>query len=289
MKINLISLTLAALLTLGCQKTPKQKDDPHPRVVSFSPAMTEMIFDMGLGDHVVGVTSWAKLPEGETRRVVGNRAEVNAEAILAVQPDLIFIQQNPGDFDPVIRINPKIQVERFADDSIEDIAVNIERVGRLLGAKELGIEKSRQFRSQLESIRNSVAGLDRPRVFYIMGFNRPITAGKRSYINDLINFAGGINAASDKVGYPRIDAETVLKANPDVLICQVWDGGLEEASKEYWTGKDFADLPANKTGRVFIVTDSHWSLPSTKVVDILRKMTKMIHPQLADVENIESN
>jgi len=81
----------------GCSNRSEQseKGANHPRIVSFAPSLTQILFDMGLSRNIVGVTRWCVLPKGVSKPIVGDRFHVNTEAILNVDPDIILIQQNP--------------------------------------------------------------------------------------------------------------------------------------------------------------------------------------------------
>ena len=84
------STLLFFVFAAGCDEQAPDTDTPHPRLITYSPAITQMVFDMGLGDHVVGITKFCRLPEGQSRPVVGDNLNIRIEPILSVQPDLIL-------------------------------------------------------------------------------------------------------------------------------------------------------------------------------------------------------
>ncbi len=277
MKRITVILVIAASL-LGCNEgKPSRGDAPRPRIVSFSPALTDMLYDMGLGDHVVGVTTYCMPPGNNPPPAVGNRFKVSAEAILSVSPDVILSQQNPDDFAAVGKIDPDVKVQFVRMETFKDIAETIERLGRITGRDEIGRQRKWAFLERLERVAARVKGRPRPRTLFVMGYERPSTGGSGTFIDDMIRTAGGIDAATDRgySGWKMLNRENILAMRPDVLICQVSDG-QEPAARKYW--RTLGDLPAVQQGRVFIVTDRRWTIPSIRSAQYAGKLAEMIHP-----------
>ena len=110
MKRTGILIAALALGLCGCPKRDRQDQAESPRIISYSPALTGIVFDMGLGDHVVGVTTYCVLPPEQTRPKV---ARTNVEKILHLRPDVILIQQASKDFDAVREADQHIRIEHF--------------------------------------------------------------------------------------------------------------------------------------------------------------------------------
>ena len=275
-------LVLAALLcVLGCSKSASQSSAPHPRIVSYSPAMTDMLFEMGLGDHVVGITSQCNLPPGQQRTVVGDAlsARSSAEAMAAVEPDIVLVQQNIENFAALKRIRPSVQIEHFNIETIADIAAALERIGSLAGNKQAGLAARDEFLRKLDAVRSSVAGLEKPRTMFVIGYDRPSTGGKSSFLHEMIEIAGGLDCAEKYPRWSQLNAEAVLAMSPQVLVCWT-DPGTEDKAKEYWAG--FAAMPAAQNGRIFAVSSRAWTIPSTRIADLTAELAKMIHEDIRD-------
>jgi iron complex transport system substrate-binding protein len=262
----------------GCSQPTKPPDRPAPRVVSFSPALTEILFDMGLGEHVVGVTRFCKLPAGVQRPRVGD-AVPNTEAVLAVWPSVIFTQSSPAKFQGVRDLDPDVRVVQVQLEALNDLPAAMDRIGEVLDRADLAAKHKAAFAAKLDAVRRRVAGRPRPRVLFVMGTDRPVASGPGTFVSDLIELAGGVNAGADIPGQVRwrpTHIEAVLKAAPDVLICQVSSAEQADAARGYWL--KWRDLPAARAGRVYVVTDVHWSIPSTRLADLAPKLAEMIHP-----------
>jgi iron complex transport system substrate-binding protein len=231
---------------------------------------------MGLGDHVVGVTSYCLPPEGTSPRVVGERTRVSAEAILAVRPDVLLIQQNPDDFGAVKSLLPDLHIEHVRIETMRDVTATIERIGRIVDREELARECKEAFDRQLDAVRDYVAYSPQRKVLFLHGYQRPGTCGKGTFLDEMIRLAGGTNSASDAgyIRYPTLNRENILAMHPEVIVCQV-ALGQEKQAREYL--QTFEDVPAVQGGSVFVVTDRRWTIPSTRSVEYAMQLAKMIH------------
>jgi len=271
-------LFLAALPAAGCSDggTPPRPAGANPRVVSFSPALTQILCDMGLADRLVGVTTFCPQPSGRTVPIVGDRMTVSTEAVLNVDPDVVLIQQNPQDFAALRSVKPGVRIEHFTIETLANIASAIQRAGELAGRDDLGRDCRSRFEAELDAVRVRVTELPRPRVAFLYGFDGPAVAGKGTFLDEMIELAGGTNAAAEKYDrWANISNEGVLALSPEVLVCLV-EPGTESAAREHW--RRLADVPAVASGRVHVVTDRNWTIPSTRSSALAAALADMLHP-----------
>jgi len=273
-----VILLAGALLRGGCERATPHDNVPPPRVVSFSPAITEMLFDMGLGDHVVGVTRYCILPEGVQRRVVGSQLNIRAEPILAVNPDVLLTQTAPKHFETVRKLSPDVCIAHFRIETLADIGGAMARIAKIVGRPSVGRRAKAGFLAKLKNVREKVAGLNRPRVIFVTGYKNPLAAGKATFINELIELAGGANAAGEKYsGWRRVSIESILQLAPDVIVCEADPATVDE------TRRYFEKLTASsgRKVRVCTVTDRHWTIPTGWIADhAAGRMARFIHPEL---------
>lgn len=269
--------TLAAVAIVvaapGCKRAAPA-NVPPPRIVSFSPAVTDMLFQMGLGKHVVGVTSQCEPPE--KRQVVGDAYSINTEAIAAVEPDIVMIQQQPERFETLRQVKPNVRIEHFDLETLADVAAALERVGKLAGQEALGVAARKSFERKLDDVRQSVSGKSKPMVLFVIAYeyDKPGTGGRNSFIHEMIELAGGVDAAGQYKRWADLDAEAILKMRPDVLVVWTRPGG-EAKAREYWLGFPGLATPAD---RRFVVTDRNWTIPSSRLADLAGQLAGMIHP-----------
>ena len=240
--------------------------------------MTSMMFDMGLGDHIVGVTGQCELPAGQKRPVVGDSYSINVEAIASVEPDIVMIQQRSDKFDALKRVKPNVRIEHFDIETLADVASAMERIGKLAGDEKAGQRARQEFQDKLEQVRRATEKVPRPKVLFLLAyqFDKPGTGGKSSFVHELVELAGGTDATAEYRRWANLDAEAILKTQPDVLVVWTQPGG-EEQARAYW--ESFPGLTVPKERR-FVVSNRNWTIPSPKLADLARQLAEMIHPEI---------
>ena len=270
---------LAILVLIGCGRELPRSEAPVPRTVSFSPAVTDILFEMGLGDHVVGVTTYCQPPDNVDVPIVGNDLNITIEPILAVEPDMLITQSNPARFDTLRSLKPDVRVEYVKIETLGDIAEAMARVATLMGDPDKGSVASREFLARLDEVRNRVTGRPKPRVIFVMGHHDPSTAGQDTFINELIEVAGGVNIAAEKYkGWKKVGIELLLKLTPDVIVCES-EASVADEARRYWSELTAA---SPRKVRIHVVTDRRWTIPTGRMADTFAPlMADFIHPETA--------
>jgi iron complex transport system substrate-binding protein len=274
----LMALLLAGSILTGCKQDVPRHNAPYPRTVSFSPAITTMLFEMGLSDHIVGVTSYCAVPEEVDIPVVGNQLNIRAEPIVAVEPDVLFTQTTPNRFETIRKLRPDIRIEYFRIETLTDIGDTMARVATALGREKEGDEARRTFLAQLDAVRDRVAGRPRPRVIFVMGHYNPSTAGRATFIHELIDVAGGTNAAAERYdGWKSTGIESILELAPDVIVCLSEAAAADEALGYWQRLVQSSDRPVH----VHVVTDKRWTLPiGWQAQTAAGRLAEMIHHEV---------
>jgi iron complex transport system substrate-binding protein len=267
-------LAVALSVGAGCRKPAPRPDAPRPRIVSYSPALTETLVYAGLAQHVVGIESHAPVPPGIKPAIVGDALKPNAEAIIAAQPDLLLIQSQPQQFAAVRGMNPNIRIEHFRIETIQDVAAAIERVGDLAQKPQQGIDARSRFEARISALAARACAVRPMKVAFVMDHRNPFTGGAGTFLNEVIALAGGENVFADLPGWQAVNAELILKRSPEVLICQSSLTDAPEARK-YWAR--LTDMPAVRAGKVHVVTESGWTVPSPAVADYIERLIDLIH------------
>jgi iron complex transport system substrate-binding protein len=260
------------------------------RIVSTAPSITEMLYALGLGDRVVGVTTFCHYPpEVAKKPKIGTYLRPDVEMILALRPDVVIAERSMirG---PVSLPSLKLNVVEVDDSSIEGIYGSIREIGRLASVPERAEALCASIRSELERIRRATAPLPRRKVLFIVGrtpgkIEDLIAAGNSSYLNELLALAGGENLLRDAaVAYAKISVEEVLARNPDVIIDigEMADtAGVSEEEKRavvaLWSR--YPSLKAVRNRRAFAIASDIFVVPGPRVVDAARQCARMIHPE----------
>lgn len=255
-----------------------QGADPA-RIVSTSPSITETLFALGLGDRVVGVSTFCRFPpEVVTLPKVGTFLKPDAELIAGLRPDLVVVHEKSTGLDrrlTSLRI-PFVVVDRG---TLASVFSSIRQIAAAAGVPDPAETLVSNVERRLDAVRRAGAAAPRRRVLFIIG-RRPgtltdlVAVGPGSYLNDLIEIAGGTNVLNIKgqPEYPRISMETVLRLDPDVIVDTVDMGETEierrqrePINERLWAA--YGSLTAVKTKRLYAATTDALVVPGPRVVE----------------------
>ncbi|MBZ5634465.1 MAG: helical backbone metal receptor [Acidobacteriia bacterium] len=278
-RLVVLGLLLAALVN---GQAPK-------RIVSTAPSVTELLYALGLGDRVVGVDRFSRYPAEALRKPkIGDYANPNLEAIAALRPDLVIIPVNPVNL--ANRLGTlRLKVLEIDQDSIAKLYDSFRIIGQATGAPAEAAKLSSAVRGQLEAVRVRAAPLKKTRMMFVVGrtpnrLDGLIVVGQASYLNEIIELAGGENVFRDAVAsYPGVSLEEVLARNPDVIV-DMGDMadtvGVTDAHKREVTSlwERLASVNAVKQHRVYAVASDIYVQPGPRVVDAAKAFLQMLHP-----------
>ena len=275
-----VVLVVAVLLFAG-QFTAQQ---PPRRIVSLVPAVTEMLFAIGAGDRVVGVSSFDKFPPEVTRiPKVGALLDPNLDLILSLKPDLVVLYHSQADFRTQLQ-RASVPAYAYTHAGLADVTQTIRAVGDRIGRPEQGRQLAGQIEARLDALRKRFATGARPRTLVVFGREnfalRGIYAsGGRGFIHDMLTVAGGDNVFAD-VQREAVQATTelILARRPDVILELRADPMTpDEERKEAATWNQLASLPAVRAKRVHIITDPRTVIPGPRVADGVEVVAERLH------------
>ena len=259
------------------------------RIISTAPSITEMLYSLGLGDRVVGVTTYCHYPpDARSKPKIGTYTEPNLERIASLRPDLVIIQKNP------IQLAAKLQalhlnVLEVSHDTVDDVYVSIGRIAMAAGVSDNARRITTRMRAELEDIRKRAATHPRRRMMFVVGrapnrIEDMIAVGRASYLNGLFEIAGGENIFKSALApYPKVGMEEVLSRNPEVIVdmgdmSQTDDvtDSHKRSVVELW--RTYPSVAAVKTGRVFAVASDMFIVPGPRMVDAARAFAEMLRP-----------
>ena len=279
------------LLFVLCAAAAMGAAEPR-RIVSTSPSITEMLYALGLGDRVVGVTTYCHYPPEAARKPkIGNYLQPNLETILALRPDLV-VAEISGVRHAEHLAALKLNVLEVDDATIAGIYDSIRRIGVAAGAQAAAGALTLRLRGALDEVRERTAKLAPPRVMFVVGrapgsLAELVVAGKSSYLDEVMAIAGGANIFRDTLApYPKVTLEEVLARNPEVIVDMgemAQTTGVGEGDKRAVVAlrNRFPTLAAVKQRRVFAVAADIFVVPGPRVVDAARSFAKMFHPEAA--------
>jgi len=250
------------------------------RIVSLAPSNTEILFALGLGERVVGVTEYCNYPpEALEKEKVGGFSTVDLERVLALEPDLVLASTQTGE-ETVQKLEEMgIPVAVLDPDGLEGVLEDITLVGRLTGTDEQATALTGDLRARMDAVRERTRGLERPAVFYVVWHDPLMGAGSGTFIADLIETAGGENVARDMEGYQTMSLEVLIERDPEVIIASTGPG--QHAAYDWVLGEErLKGVRAVRLGRVHAVDQDLVSRGGPRIVDALEDFAEFIHPEL---------
>ncbi len=251
--------------------------NPPERIISLAPSITETLFFLGLGDKVVGVTRYCNYPpEAKAKTIVGGVIDINYEVILSLKPDLVImtVEGNTKEsFDKLSNLGLKIFVTNPRN--FEGIFKTILDIGKICGVETRAKFLVDSLKTEIEKIKKINTGKRKPKIFVLLSLNPLMTAGRNTFINEIIENAGGLNiGANSKQNYPVFNREEILKVNPDIIILTETKIGREELLKLF---PEWKHINAIKENKIFKIDPDILLRPSPRVVLATKIIAQLIN------------
>lgn len=253
----------------------------HPkRVVALAPSLSEIVCALGREEVLKGVTQYSDYPAfAKTLPQVGSYIRPDLERILRLKPDLCLAVKDGNPKETVDRLS-KLGVPVYVLDphDLNSVIRAVSEVGKLLGAEKKAGLLTGDMRARIARVRAYTKAVRRrPRVFFQIGVDPIVSAGKGSFLHELIELSGAVNLARGPVTYPRYSREQVLGLNPDILIITSMTRGQVFADvKKGW--ESWPDLEAVRKKRIYILDSDILDRPTPRMVQGLELLVKTIHP-----------
>lgn len=247
------------------------------RIVSLAPSNTEVLFALGLGDRVVGVTTACTYPpEAQKKAKVGDY-NISVEKVVGLSPDLVVgvaslqeavISQLRSLGVPVVAINPT---------TFDETMAAITLIGRATGAEAAAARIVGDAKARVDAVQavvNKVPATRKVKVFVEI-WNEPLmTAGRGTFVDDLIRLAGGVNIAGSVQGWAQFSQEAVIAQDPDVVILTNFNKA-EALSRAAWQG-----ISAFKKGQVYEANPDLLVRPGPRLIDGVEWLARTFYPDL---------
>lgn len=249
------------------------------RIISLAPSVTEMLFAIGAGTQVVGVTQFCDFPAEAKQKTKVGYTNPNLESLVALDPDLIVAPQEFLKPDLIGKLEQlKIPVFILADRTIEDVFAHIQTLGRILDRSTEATALGMDLRQHIARIKVRTQSAVPVRVLYVLNSEPLITVGPGSFIDQLIGLAGGVNVAAKSVtAYPRLSMEVVLQENPDILIFPTGEAeGISESEQQAW--RKWSTLAAVKQNNLRQIPADLLNRPGPRIGKALELLADLLHP-----------
>lgn len=255
------------------------------RIVSLAPSLTEILFELGLGDRVVAVTRYCTYPpEARTKLQIGGYYDPSYEAVTAAKPDLVLTLT---EHEETRRELAKLGLRTLTADhfTVRGVLDSILAIGAACGCPERAAALRDRLEARIRDVGRRTSGRPRPRVLLSIGrmageasLNRMTVCGRNKYFEELLELAGGRNAFEGELEFPSLSAEGVLQANPDVVI-ELWPDLKEKGLDPEPVRKQWSAIPGFHA-RVDVIGESYVMVPGPRMVLFLEALARAIHPEV---------
>ena len=257
------------------------------RIVSLTPADSEILAAVGADAHVVAVDNFTDYPASMAAKpkISGADGKFNVERIVSLQPDLVLSAggETP-DVDKQLSDAHITVVDLPIATNLNDILNDITLVGQLVHADSTATTLDTALRGRIDTVKRKVAGLPTVSTYVELDYStpgKPFVFGGGSFGDEVIRDAGGSNvfgANTSGQGFPQVSDESVIAANPQVIVLteDPQFGGTPQAvyARGAWSG-----IAAVKNKRVYGIDPNSISRPGPRIVDALEQMAKLLHPE----------
>jgi iron complex transport system substrate-binding protein len=284
---RLIGLLVIVLVFSGVRPITTQTQAPEAkRIVSLVPALTEMLFAMGAGPHVVAVSSYDEFPpDVKSLPKVGALLDPDVERILALRPDLVLIYGSQTDLQSQLA-RAGIRVFNYRHAGLAGVFNTLKELGAAVGRASEGERLARDIRGRLDAIQARVKGRPKPRTLLVFerdpaSLRGVYVSGGVGFLHDMLEIAGGVNVFADVARESvQPSVETMLARGPEAILEVRVKGLLAPTdiaeAKRVWGA--LASAPAVQRGRIQILYGDHLVVPGPRVVQGTEAFARALHP-----------
>jgi len=259
-------------------------DAPASRVISFMPAVTDLILAMRAREVLIARTQYDIDPRLAELPAAGNALNPNIEWIASLRPDLVVTwpdQPSRSVVGSLERIG--IPAYAAATETIGDILRMAQNLGEMLGREAAADSLVRAIRAQLDSVEAAVAGAPKISIAFVFDSQPPMVAGPGTFVHEVIEAAGGTNVFADSPArWPQITLEELLRRDPEVLIMNgVGDAAVTHAERLRGL-PGWRELRAVRSGRILPVDANEFTRPGPHVGRNAARVAAFLHSERAD-------
>lgn len=286
MRIQLLTLILLSSVAVPCfasrtlkdelGRTVEVPDHPH-RVICLIPSVVDVVYSLGAGADVVAISDFTKYPkEALQKPSIGLPLNPSIEAIVALRPDLVL---GSGDLNVLESADSlqRLGIPVFMADphGIEGIYASISSIGKALNRDAEAAALVARLRARLAAVKSSVADKPKLRVFMAIWYDPVMTIGRKAFIGEIIDAAGGRSVTDDIAQeWPEISLESIVSRQPDAIL---FIKGSKLTAEELKTRPGWERVKAVQQGHVYYV-DDRIQYPSPAAFDALEDLAKQFHP-----------
>ena len=260
-------------------------ENPPERIVSLSPANSEILFALGLDEKIVGVTEYCTYPEAAlSKEKIGGFSTVNIEKVSVLNPDLIVAADGNSEETVSHLRELGFTVITINADTIDTTLDDILLLGKATGADDKAEALVSSMKEDLAEIAEKTSAEEKPTILHCMWTDPLWVSGSGTFQDEMITAAGGVNAAADEGGWVALTMEKFLTMNPDIIVVDSGNGmgvGADDALRDFFL-KDprMQSLSAVQNERVYVVNADIIDRGGPRIVEGVEALAEIAHPDI---------
>jgi cobalamin transport system substrate-binding protein len=286
-RVKLAASAVLVIVVLAATGVITGAADEPRRIISLVPATTEMLFVMGAGNRIAGVSNYDRFPPEVARLPkVGGLLDPDVERLLSLKPDLVIVYDTQTDLKRQLE-RARIPMFGYVHRGLPDITETMRALGERIGMKAAADAAAARIEQQLAAVRARVAGRPKPRTLLIFGREpgtlRHIDASAGyGFLHDLLELAGGSDVLGDlNKQSVEMSTEMILTRAPEVILELHYGDSLKperfDAERRVWNA--LPSVPAVKTNRVFLLGGDEFVVPGPRIVIAADRFARTLHPE----------
>ena len=274
----IINFTRTSQSLKKIQKTPE-------RIVSLAPNLTEILFALGLDEKIVAVSNDSDYPlKASNKKKIGTFWQPNTEAIIASRPELVvtlWFEQQKAVADSLRRLGYQVLTVRI--EKIPELLAAIQEIGTAAGCQQHAAQLVENIHNRSNDLQSKLVSADKVKVLWVVQAEPLRVAGRDTFINELIELAGGENAISQTIQqYPPISTEELLACGAETII----QSGMgksnmaeqQKAAERFWGRWPY--LPAVKNNRIYVVEPDTVVRLGPRLCQGIELIAHCLHPDI---------
>ena len=260
-------------------------ENPPERIVSLSPANSEILFALGLDEKIVGVTEYCTYPDAAlSKEKIGGFSTVNIEKVSVLNPDLIVAADGNSEETVSHLRELGFTVITINADTIDTTLDDILLLGKATGADDEAEALVSSMKEDLAEIAEKTSAEEKPTILHCMWTDPLWVSGSGTFQDEMITAAGGVNAAADEGGWVALTMEKFLTMNPDIIVVDSGNGmgvGADDALRDFFL-KDprMQSLSAVQNERVYVVNADIIDRGGPRIVEGVEALAEIAHPDI---------
>lgn len=255
-------------------------DSVPERIVSLSPANTEILYALGVGDRIIAVSEYCNYPAdtaNKTKLPTGEK--LNIETLISMKPDIIFVSRMNAMEDQIKQLEDAgIKVVVTEANNLDKTYEIIRMTGQATGKREEADKLVENMQESFEAIRKEAAKIPSKRVYVEVS---PLeyglwSCGRGTFVQELLDIIGAKNIFEDVEGWSAVSEEQVIGRNPDIIITTASPTtGIEDPVGEIMSRANWSGISAVKNGRVYMLDSDMLTRPGPRLVNAAKELMRI--------------